>query len=113
MSGLAEIANVLCHEAEVVVVRRDASRVPDAFTEREGSRVTLASLREVAAIRADVRERSDGVRFDAHVADGMGRSARALEVDVCAVEFALSPEARADVAEHRADSGGVVDRGCA
>src|SRR5439155_21409821 len=50
--------------------------------------------------------------FDANVPDARGERARALEVRARAVEPTLPQEAGSDVAQHRGDTGRIVDRPC-
>jgi hypothetical protein len=107
---LTEVADVLREEPEVVVVHRDATRVADPLAKGECLRVTLASLSEIAAIRADVRERPDGVGFDANVADRGSRLARTSEVHLGAIEPTFAPQAGADVAKDGADASRIIDR---
>src|SRR5439155_15372833 len=87
-----------------------APGIPDALPQRERPRIPVARGGEVAPISSGTRQRPDGIGLDANVPDRCGEGARALEIRTRAVEPTLPQEAGADVAQHRGDPGGIVDR---
>src|SRR5439155_26965420 len=104
------VTDAIREQPQIVVIGGAAASIPDALPQPERPRVPLARGSEVPPISSGTGERPQGVGFDANVPDTRGEHARALEVRARAVEPTLPQEAGSDVAQHRGDTGGIVDR---
>ena len=107
---LIQVARRLRQEAEVIVVRRGAARVPDPLPQRERSDVSCLRRGEVPPILTYARERPDGVRLDPNVSYARGQQPRPVEIRHGAVHPAFGEQAGPDVAEQPRDARRVVDR---
>ena len=104
-----EIPERLGDQTAVVLVRREAARVPGADADRSGPGVQRLRLPQLAAILMDAGEIADRVAGGADVAAALGQLHRARPVRLRTVQLAQLVEALPDVPQPRRDPRRVAD----